>query len=117
MSGDAHDGPAPRGEQATGGGQQTEIATVRQLLRTEVGESGRGDGKWQPMVEAREVWALLDALDAVEAHCDEQDAEVVRHLADLRLAPPDPVGAFTSTTAVRRALAATYPPAKEATDD
>lgn len=63
-----------------------------------------------------EVERLTAVVQRVEAHCDEQDAEVIRQLAKLHLAPPDPVGAFTSTTAVRRAMSAHNLPAQPPRD-
>lgn len=39
------------------------LAQTRRELRREVGPSGVGDGDWQPMVAASELWRLLDALD------------------------------------------------------
>lgn len=43
------------------------LAQTRRELRREVGPSGVGDGDWQPMVAASELWRLLDALDEIES--------------------------------------------------
>lgn len=82
------------------------LADAREALRREIGPPTDRDGQWQPMVSAHEVRLLLDALDRVEALCEE--AEYVVLAADDPGLPPvkavaviDLAAALASTPAGR----------------
>ena len=79
------------------------LTDTRAALRREIGPPTDRDHKWQPMIAASEVRALLDALDAVEALADHWDA--IAHEADAmwteHIATPD------AATALRAALGVT----------
>jgi hypothetical protein len=48
-------------------GHEDDLTATRAELRREIGPPTDRDHKWQPMVSAGEVRALLDALDAADA--------------------------------------------------
>ena len=64
-------------------GHEDDLTATRAELRREIGPPTDRDNKWQPMVSAGEVRALLDALDAADA----RDARVAATARADALAP------------------------------
>lgn len=58
-------------------GHEDDLTATRAELRREIGPPTDRDHKWQPMVSAGEVRALLDALDAADARDARVAADVL----------------------------------------